>query len=321
MEKLYTFAKARLWVQEQDPSNEEDYYGGDWATTIFVEGSNEPNVLSFQAYDVDGYRSNLSTDFKLPRLQFVYMPNRKLIGEFENVEVIVTTHEDFKGEEDDDYWHEEDYICYTIYSNGEEIASASEDASDSYYPSAGVSILNHEEYEKEIQTAPKNFEYKIPSHLEAGSGKRAFIVTGEPRLGKTTTLAKHLKSMFTLDSDSYQDPKTSLAYLAGYKDDFAFVIGKYRNTVVETPEGEFLFKDMAKHILKKKGYTVYELEFVERKGVEYNGYAIVISNQTNQKLYDVFESCSKTTEIGKVSERRGELPDDSYIFAKLKKTV
>jgi len=322
VEKLYEFEKARMWLVTESAEEKEqsDWSYDEWRDTIYIEALGHPHVLMYQAYDEDGYRSHLIANTR-SRLEFAMLPKRQLIGEFEEMEVFMEDAENTKRKKNDREYTPYEFIRYNIYSKGNLIATAEVDMSDDYYPSAGINIITENEYERVMQLAEKEMFYEQGKVMPEVKDKKAMIVVGEPRTGKTKTLCNYGKIEKTIDTDVYMNAKGALRSAEAIRENAVFVIGKYRNTIVKTAEGDLAFKDMVAKILEKKGYEVCILEFVERKGAEYLGYSIIIDNQTNEKLDDWFQDTSKEKGIGLVSEKKGYLPKDSYIYAVLKKTV
>lgn len=307
MKKIYEFKNARLWKS----TNEADEYDYGQSDTFYVEGLGFPYVLAFTADYDDGYRSHLYVDEKLKRLEFVMIEEKELVGEFPEVKVF---HRDGsmieKEEEDEDsYLYDEMFDEYKIYSKGEQIASAYSDHSDQWYPSGSIELYGEDDFQKEIEKAEKEFTYEHGEFFPV-KNKRAIIVIGEPRTGKTTTLAQYgEEEMQMMDSDG--SAQRALNWAERTQNDVFFVIGKFRHTHV-TIEGEkYLYKDAAAHIFQERGFDVYELEFIERKGPEYEEYAVIVENQTNIELSEMFQPL--------VVEQNGELPETSYIHARLSK--
>jgi len=306
MKKIYEFENARLWKS----SVEEDEYGYGNSDTFYVEGFGFPYVLAFTADYDDGYRSHLYVDEKLKRLEFVMMEEKELVGEFPEVKIFQRDSSMIEKEEEDEdsYLYEESFVEYKIYSKGEQIASAYGDHSDQWYPSGSIQLYGEDDFQKEMEKAEKEITYecKIPIPVK---NKRAIIVIGEPRTGKTTTLTRYGEDMRIIDSDSHAEYALDSAERT--HDDVFFVIGKFRHTHVTIEGKKYLYKDAAAHIFQERGFDVYELEFIERKGPEYEEYAVIIKNESDIELSEMFQPL--------VVEQNGEIPETSYIHARLSK--
>jgi hypothetical protein len=87
-----------------------------------------------------------------------------------------------------------------------------------------------------------------------------FMFTGEPRLGKTT-VCKTFFNQPWLDTDSFGYPMEVADRLEGVR---AFVVGKYRNQVIETNQGKMKYPDVLKKMLLDQLNDVYELHFQEK---------------------------------------------------------
>lgn len=225
----------------------------------------------------DEYRDHGLIFHEISPLKTVFW-DRELIGRYNNAE--------YYFEE-----NEEDY-GYTFFADGRNLGSAWFDYSDSYYPRGFCHFYNEKEEKEALAKVPEKLLYKKPELVKEIFDEYSFVVTGEPRLGKTTTINYHFDFKNTnayghRDTDAYGDPEFVLNMISTMQNMAIYTIGKYRNTKIIVNEQSYDYHEFITEMLKEKGFKVMNIHFLERKGTDMDTYMVFIENNTGLENKEV----------------------------------
>lgn len=294
MELLYTFDQAKLWRGVGE---------------FFVEVVGENQVLHFEVIDDDAYRSNLYVNLELDRMTFaIHHAEKTYMQTLKDVRVYTKTESELEE--------------FFIFSDGEQVASAFIDYSDFYYPQAGFELIDVVEEERKRNAIPNEITFSLEQLKKSSRHTQMFLVTGEPRLGKTTTILRYWKSTNYIDTDDFDHPAQALHYLCkkelGTK--LAVIIGKFRHVQVNIEGVNYSFEDAVAFVLEQRNTFVelFELHFRKRVGPQYAEYAVIVDNQTNQRLKKFVNYIKDEPRLRFITENTTTIPESHYIYAILK---
>lgn len=212
----------------------------------------------------DGYRSSLAFSSSQDGTNFHSWEKRKLTS-YSSLDM----EED---EEEGDEYGEGGGHGYVFSYKGESIGRAWHSHGDGYYPSGSVHFDRNAITKTNLREMNFMFPLQQPAlegtqrkvvNLSGKTRKRAaFIVTGEPRLGKTTFCENYIDIPW-FDTDELFQPGEIESHIDSNR---VFVVGKYRNVVAKTDRGNMSFATVIRELLADRGFDVYELRFVAREG-------------------------------------------------------
>lgn len=227
---------------------------GDFQWEYAIELDNDHVLLIGTDHD-DGYRSYM-IEKEIPRLEFIYM-SKELKQEYNSLEI-------YKNDP------------YYIVADGYVIGEYGTDYSDSWYPQSIVgfdfeSKETVEEYLKKLHRGECEEEeiYELPKALEKNK-EVCYVVLGEPRTGKTTSMLEMKKEKYVqdvCDTDMFEKPIDVITHIKGGT---AYVIGKHRNEIMRTSNKDYTYEEFLTAYIKRLGYDVVVLDFKERTEVKEN---------------------------------------------------
>lgn len=257
---------------------------GEYIWEYAIELNQGKILLIGTDYD-DGYRSYM-VEKEMIRLHFLYV-EKELLGECKDLEIYEGRFEwKEKKDESSSVRFRED-ITFVV-GDGYVIGEYYTSNSDEWYPTSVISFdfdkkKTLEEYTKGMRfiTPEEEGKYEFPETLSK-NGKVCYVVTGEPRTGKTTSML-HMKMNGCIkdvcDTDMFTRPIEAAEYIT---EGTAFVIGKHRNVKMEAEENSYTYAEFLIEYIKRLGYEVLILDFEEREELKENQvYTIFMTYDSN----------------------------------------
>lgn len=280
--------QARLW-QITDCFAQTDEWGEDGVSYEYVCENGETYI--YMGVDPsDGYRSALEYEVTTDGDRFESW-DKNLLASFAALRIEEET-EDGDGYEGGGYG-------YAFYDGEELIGKAWHSYGDGYYPSGWVSF-DHKKLTTDTVVSEFRFEFsEVSTSLEGTyrrvvdlspkQGKTVFVLTGEPRIGKTTFCERFLTVPY-FDTDQLNKAiDIGEVALRHYP---VFVVGKYRNVVAKTSKGNLSFAQLLIQLLTDQGFDVHECRFLSR---EDNRYEVEINQEGERQLRSITKNGAELT--------------------------
>ena len=231
-------------------------YGQEGVTYEYVIENGETYIYMGIDPD-DGYRSHAVIEFSDDSTDFAAW-EKKLVGAFSAINI----------KEEDAH----DMYLYRFYDGNVEIGYVCQDDRDEWYPHGDI-IFDLDKIE-EIAFIPMEIVFPKSKRMFQGNQRKvinlsekkaspqvAIILTGEPRVGKTTFCEKYVTVPW-YDTDELGKANQIIEKNLGkYR---VFVVGKYRNIQAKTDRGEMSFVEVLSALLQDAGFEVYEMKMLER---------------------------------------------------------